>query len=120
MENAKLPAPRLELRWEQVVPGRWDNMICKYILVIPLQEFDIRRETEDGTAEEASILLSSTKSHGPNHRPVCEDGVRTPYRDGAHAQWDSKALGGLPIYAICEDVITPIPIQDETKTTEQI
>lgn len=26
-----------------------------------------------------------------------------PYRDGAHAKWDAKALGGLPVWVIALD-----------------
>lgn len=27
----------------------------------------------------------------------------TPFRDGAHARWDGKQFGGLPIYVISPD-----------------
>jgi hypothetical protein len=106
----KLPAPRLELRWEPKLaePGHeWDTAICRYLLVLPLKEHDIRREGKDGESYEDYILeISHTEVTGSGERPVVNGIVTTPYRDGAHAEWDSDALGGVPIYAVCGDDVT--------------
>lgn len=31
-----------------------------------------------------------------------KDSIDLPYRDRAHAKWDSEVLNNLPIYAVCE------------------
>lgn len=112
----KLPAPRLQLRWEAstaaVSFGRAD-WACHYELVLPLREYDQRREIYDNDGE----LIEEREEHvvpirGPTLRgstsTPCYGGDGTfhadaPIRDGAHAQWDSVALGGLPIYVIAPD-----------------
>lgn len=112
-----LPAlliPRLQLRWAAECPDdlgyggyRW---ACHYELVLPLREFDMRREVYDdegnrtGTVTELVVALKPPTMRESDSTPtVARDGSRyfdAPYRDGAHAQWDAAALGGLPIYVI--------------------
>ena len=118
-EQQKLPAPRLQMRWE-VNPdaeSRYEYL-CHYELVMPLGEHDIRREIydDDGqlTGKKAELVLPMG---GPSKRgcdvPPCvsthskEKYFDPPYRDGAHARWDAAALGGLPIWVIALDG-TPI------------
>jgi hypothetical protein len=86
----------LRLRWEH---GR-DNIaewICHYELVIPLTPDDIRR----GDSNNDSLIITMgepTKRVGYN--APCHDGKwDTPYRSGAHAEWDSIALK-LPVYVM--------------------
>lgn len=108
----KLPCPRLELRWRKVADS-WVNRECVYSLVIPLCEHDIRRENEDGDCIKDELFLEigfTQVNGGRGGEPIYSDGiVETPYRDGAHAQFDNKALGGnIPIVAICGDKFTII------------
>lgn len=104
--NADLmPAPRLELRWEKD-GDTWENRICNYNLVIPLQENDCRRDHEDGEQTEQTINIGQTLVSMGLGFPLYGDEkglhIDVPFRDGAHAIWDSKVLGGLPIYAVYE------------------
>lgn len=114
MNHETLPAPRLQLRWAEAEPNELGRQwACHYELVLPLGKHDIRREVynEDGEMTgKVSELVAPLKPptlRGSSSTP-CEakDGTRyydAPYRDGAHAQWDAKALGGLPIYVIGPD-----------------
>lgn len=108
-----IPCPRLEFRW--VMHGiSWRERECIYSLVLPLREFDIRRENEDGEAvySEKTIEIGRTEVRGyRDGPPIFEDGtVETPFRDGAHARLDNEALGGqLPIVAVCGDVWNVVP-----------
>lgn len=111
MSNAKtllaMPCPRLELRW--VKDGdSWYARECVYSLVIPLGEFDIRSTDREDRPRELALEMGRTRVSGGDGNPPIYDGeVDTPFRDGAHAQWDCEALGGhLPIVAVCGDVAT--------------
>lgn len=111
MDNG-LPLPRLEFRWEQV-NGSWINRVCRYGLVLPVGEFDIRAEFDNAKDGELFVEIGVTKSTSfAGTPPIFSDGVDTPFRDGAHAQWDSKSLGGLPIFAICGNEVTRVDIND--------
>lgn len=115
MRKAKLPAPRIQLRWAESTEPGWAWM-CHYELVLPLGEHDVRREVYDKRGnlkkKERTELVAALKE--PSLRsssgmlPPCsaQNGARyydAPYRDGAHAKWDAKLLGGLPIYCIAPD-----------------
>ncbi|HDR9501286.1 TPA: hypothetical protein QDC06_004582 [Burkholderia cepacia] len=107
-----LPAPRLQLRWmSSDEPGYgWE---CHYELVLPLGEHDIRGEQEDDDGNRLPNLKELVVSmKGPSLRSssgvpcTLGDGSRyydSPYRDGAHAWWDSKLLGNPPIFVIAPD-----------------
>lgn len=102
-----LPAPRLQLRWTQ---DEWERL-CHYELVIPLGEHDIRNDAKTGYGV---IELGRTRSRGGS--TPWEAGQREwrmPYRDGAHARWDSAAFGGLPIYVLAPGIV-PILIDAGT------
>jgi hypothetical protein len=105
MKETKLPSPRLELRW--IKTGKdWTKSECVYSLVIPLDELDVRRTDVQGNPTEKFLEIGRTKRDCNNDTSpiLCDGSVDTPFRDGAHAQWDKKALGGqLPIVAICGD-----------------
>ena len=111
--SGRLPAPRLQLRWTAAdVPedGEW---LCHYELVIPLGKDDIRREIYDhegdlvGKTNESRVTLKEPTSRSGGGIPcTAPDGTRycdAPFRDGAHAQWDSEAMGGFPIFVIAPD-----------------
>lgn len=111
MSNAKtllaMPCPRLELRW--VKDGdSWRTCTCVYSLVIPLDKLDIRSTDHPDKSRELVLEMSRTNvASGDDSPPIYDGKVDTPYRDGAHAQWDCEALGGhLPIVAVCGDVAT--------------
>jgi hypothetical protein len=99
-----MPAPRLELRFVYTVE-------CVYSLVLGLGEYDVRRERSDDEGnelpdvEEQLVQIGRTLSTGKSTKryDVTVDKIDTPFRDGAHAKWDSKQLGGLPIYAVVGD-----------------
>lgn len=105
-----IPCPRLEFEWIKTGES-WANRECIYSLVLPLGEYDIRREDGEGNKvrSETKAQLGRTKvTGGKDTPPIWEDGtVDTPFRDGAHAKFDNKALGGhLPIVSICGDVFS--------------
>ena len=104
---SKLPAPRLQLRWGFSDNPEY-NWMCHYELVLLLGEYDIRREQN----EEDPTCLDIGEWVVPITRPTyrggggvpCNGGYAdAPFRDGAHARWDSEQLGGLPIYVIAVD-----------------
>lgn len=96
MNTQYLPAPRLELRWRQPTNAELREQtcdwICDYNLVVPLAEHD-RRCPEKGPREFVTLLgqTASSGEHSPEYPPV---------GDGAHASWDRKHLGDLPVYLI--------------------
>lgn len=109
-----LPAPRLQLRWALAEPNnRQYKWACHYELVIPLDEYDIRREEYDdegnctkGPRESVIAMKPPTLRGGGGTPCTAQDGTRyydAPYRDGAHAQWDAKSIGDPPIYVIAPD-----------------
>jgi hypothetical protein len=110
--ESAMPAPRLELRWKDQDKDKARetgySVVCVYSLVLRLGDHDIRAEREDENGEllpnlkEATFELSRTFSDGLAAKRLREqfDEVDTPFRDGAHAQWDTKQLGNLPIYAV--------------------
>lgn len=121
---AELPAPRLQLRWERntgAPRGRFMmatdvEWLCHYELVLPLGEFDIRREVYDEDGDqigEVDVLVVPLKgptirTSGANVVPCWDhregraycDG---PFRDSAHAKWDAALLGNLPVFVIAPD-----------------
>ena len=112
-KKTKLPAPRLQLRWEPFkgsTPCMWQ---CHYELVIPLDPHDIRAEQEGPrggrrpSLKELVVPMKKPTIRGGGRIPCTDtDGNRfydDPYRDGVHAVWDSKLLGDLPIYVIAPD-----------------
>lgn len=107
-----LPCPRIEFEHVPSEQG-WSVRWCIYWLVIELKNADIRAEDTEGNMgvfRERYIPMGETQSSGGGNRPVWDGKVETPYRDGAHAQWDAAALGlpDLPIYARCEEDVTQI------------
>lgn len=72
---------------------RWT---CVYELVLPLQDGDIRRKKKKN-----ELALEIGRTFTSTGRSVAPDYL--PFRDGAHAQWDSKALHDIPIFIISPD-----------------
>lgn len=109
----------LQLRWEgpNGPPDEFGyfEWTCHYELRIPLQAGDIRRENADGEdAFDAKVVeICSTKRTSistPCKTEVGEYYFDAPFRDGAHALWDSKLLGNLPIVVIATNgAVIPKP-----------
>ncbi|GJD55200.1 hypothetical protein [Methylobacterium dankookense] len=92
-----LPAPRLQLRWEETQDGSHPR-VCHYELVFPLHQHDIRNDPGTGYAV---VQLGRTMQGGADvDWDTCDLADRTPFRDGVHAQWDAAVFGGLPTYII--------------------
>lgn len=96
-----LPLPRLELLWKRTSRD-WSKKYCIYSLVIPLTKNDIRRENINGNKirEIYRIIIGRTRCTGGS-KPVLNGVVDTPFRDRAHAKWDSEVLR-IPVYAVCD------------------
>jgi hypothetical protein len=60
---------------------------------LPLGEHDIRR-----TKKKTELVLQICRTFVTTSGPKIMD--YAPFRDGAHAKWDSTALGGVPVYVI--------------------
>lgn len=96
----------LELRWERQLDDLEWPWICHYELHVPLA---------DGRVLKAK--MGGTRRGGDAREPINHDGtVETPFRDGAHARWDSERLGLLAV-AICGSVTTEI--NQETRPVMQ-
>jgi len=113
VDTLVMPCPRLEFRW-LMAGDSWSERECVYSLVIPLREFDIRRENEDGESVFTEKFIEIGRTDVRGYRagpPIHEDGtIDTPFRDGAHARFDNEALGGhLPIVAVCGDAWQILP-----------
>ena len=111
LQRLVMPCPRLEFNW--VKTGHdWRKRECIYYLVLPLGEYDVRREDKEGNKvrDENYVELGRTSINGGRSTPpIFEDGkVETPFRDGVHAKWDSAVLGNLPVFSVCGDVVSQI------------
>lgn len=102
----KLPVPRLELRWAKgTTPNDLGGRVrlCHYNLVLPLDKHDIRRESANAVGGELRIEIGTTKVTSYGQEQDYGAALPTPFRDTAHAIWDSKALGGLSVYVVYGD-----------------
>ena len=104
-----MPCPRLELEWVKT-GNTWKKRECVYSLVLPLGDYDVRAENEDGkrVRNETKAEIGRTRVSGGKDEPPIWDGVvDLPFRDGAHAFFDSEALGGhIPVVAVCGKVFS--------------
>ena len=109
----KLPTPRLQLRWAESEHNGYQWQ-CHYELVMPLGKWDVRAEVYKNGKElkkkltELVVQMKTPSLRQTSSRfPPCtyETGrfCDTPFRDGAHIQWDAKELGNLPMYCIAPD-----------------
>jgi hypothetical protein len=120
-----LPMPRLQLRWApKPVPKSdpkrrkevrerdrfskrcgfapiedmaWD---CFYELILPVDKWDIRNE-HYGVG--FIIIPISWTRRGSTSAPCEHSPTDTPYRNSAHAYWDSKVLGWPPVFVVSPD-----------------
>lgn len=124
-DTKKLPAPRLQLRWEPFSDetGRGYNWQCHYELVLPLDKYDVRAEQEGPRGgqrpplKELVIPIKPPSVRGSTGVPCTAPGgtryYDAPFRDGAHAKWDAKVLGNPPIYVIAPDGRAFIQLEKE-------
>lgn len=104
-----LPKPRLQMTWRRpskselkrktALGGDYD-WICDYELILPLHESDIRRKRGRD--------FLAVKLGGTTVCTAATEMTHSPYRDGAHASWDSEALGNLPVFVIGSDGVARI------------
>jgi hypothetical protein len=102
-QDLGMPCPRLQFTW--VLQGEQEDMyntVCLYTLVLPLRDSDIRCEGEEGAKvrREWHALIGATRIGG-NTPLIHGNRVDTPFRDGAHANWDAEKLG-LQVWAVCD------------------
>lgn len=99
-----LPLPRLQLTWEHIGGDEWR---VRYELIIPVGRHDIRAEANADSSDLKGYItapLSRGTTVTSSRNPIERDGVLSaPFRDGAHAQWDSIALG-IPAFVVYKDV----------------
>lgn len=103
-----LPAPRLQLRWENGDRFNCD-WVCHYELVFPLRPLDVR-STDNGNSRFGVVTLGRTLMRGGGETPPWHyDDIRNrrPYRDGVHADWDAEMFGGWPVYVFGDDKREP-------------
>lgn len=123
LTKSKLPYPRLELRWRKATKdeaggadfaAEWGPLFaCDYVLVLHKKhDGDMRcnhPKTDAYGARDVEFVLNTTLSGGGG--PRSRNGkVDTPFRDGAHAQWDAEVLD-LPVYAIDGRNISQVEIR---------
>lgn len=118
-----ITSARIQLRWE-VLPYDY-GWKCHYELILPLGEFDVRREDRRGRKIRDHLVIKLCKSTTTRQggRTPCDasgwmgPGARyfdPPYRDGAHAAWDAALLGNIPIVCIAPDgTVIPKPAEGE-------
>lgn len=122
-----LPLPRLQLTWEHIGGREWR---CNYDLLVPVAKYDVRNNGPEPDFEIAAGPgytkahfghTTVTRSSGPikpdyeNGKPNGETYLDTPFRDGAHAKWDSFALG-VPAFVVYEDRVKAI--EPQSRPTE--
>ncbi|MBW2169802.1 MAG: hypothetical protein JRG69_11200 [Deltaproteobacteria bacterium] len=95
--ESKLPCPRLELRWNK---GEYEKR-CDYNFVLPITQGDIRSGAAVQFGPELRFCMGwTTNSGGDVDHPRYPNGViNVPFRDGAHAAWDSHNTG-FPAFVI--------------------
>lgn len=111
LDAADLPAPRLQLRWQKDADGTW---ACRYELVVPAHRNDIRATDTGVWVRE----LGRTRVSGCGKLSMANQ-IDRPFRDGAHAGWDSHALG-IPAYAVDGDRAARIPAKPHPGAQDEI
>jgi hypothetical protein len=119
-----LPVPRLQLRWgPKPVPNsdpkrqaalrrdkalskqmglpsvKTDDWDCFYELVLGCEN----HTRDDHYGVGFIIVPISWTRRGSSKRPCEFSPIDDVFRDGAHAFWDSKAMGWLPIFVVAPD-----------------
>lgn len=103
--SARLPIPRLELRWRDPKPSEGQegvNYICEYVLVLKRRDKkDIRCDSPKtgraGVVNVEYILNTTKRTTFGGMWEFGKDYLDTPYREGVHAKWDSPILN-LSVY----------------------
>lgn len=119
-----LPYPRLELRWRPTREGEYDGYewACDYVLVLHRatvgdmrsNRYDKDTGRETYCAKPVEYVLN-TSYRGSTVTPYAGD---TPYREGAHIQWDSYVTG-IPAYSVYKGKSKRLKINDNCAATAQ-
>jgi len=108
-EVSKLPSPRLELRDTlEAHPTQKGKIhwVCRYNLVLPLDELDCRGNTVGDEPRQTELTISLGKTSKGGTSPLFAGQIDNPIEYATYIQKDNQALGGnLPMYTICNDVI---------------
>ena len=99
--HENLPTPRLQFRWAFNEDPEGLEYRCWYELIFLIRDADCRGEI--GIPYEACVTLGATNVGGQEEPWKRGLSTATPFRDGAHATWDSEQFGGLPIWIIAPD-----------------
>ncbi|MET3481566.1 hypothetical protein [Methylobacterium sp. 1973] len=106
-----LPAPRLQLRWEQL--SDW-SAVCHYEMVFPLAQHDVRN---DPGSNHGVVELGRTNVNGERRNwETCDLANAVPYRDGVHMDIDAAVFGGMPAYVIAPDGRSALVTPNENAT----
>lgn len=128
--ESELPRTRLELRWREIAEtndrGSW-NYQCDYQLVLELDQWDMRGEVYDDDGNlvrrERQKVLTLGGCRSDRSRSPLDLGIReidTPFRDGAHIQWDHLALGkAVPMFVVAEGWAMQLFLSDAEKRWAQ-
>jgi len=109
-DDAVLPVPRLELRWESLDEQGY-NRICQYSLVYEHLLGDIIKIPMGRTRVGGSrdTVIDDGMHNGEQRR---QPSIDTPFRDGGHITNDSRKLK-LPAFIIAEGKVQElIPRED--------
>lgn len=102
MNPKELPLPRLQLTWKQTDAREWN---CSYDFLIPISGGDIRNDGPEGEVNGGpgfvAAHIGDTTCTRSRH-PFDGSALDTPFRDGAHAMWDSARLG-VPAFVVCDE-----------------
>lgn len=114
IREQELPETRLELRWRRLSESEQRDGYtykCEYLLILGLDPLDIRAEeySQDDRYDllfrKRSMVLELGGTLSTGNRGFVNldsQSIRTPFRDGAHIRWDSKRLGNLPMFVVCD------------------
>lgn len=118
--------PRLQMRWEKGSAKPGFGWSCHYELVMPLGKHDVRATVYDDAGDETgetltefTVAMKGPSVRGSSSTPCVDqrDGslyYDSPFRDGAHAQWDAALLGNLPVFVMALDgTLIPRPPKEE-------
>lgn len=123
MKYAKVESIPTEQAWLQFTSRRTgtEEVQVDYELVLPLTQYDCRGVFDDKGASQSPkshrvvwldknnckrLPLGRTNVGTRNKKyPFSQycDEIDVPFRDGAHALWDSERLGGLKTYYVVGD-----------------
>ena len=95
-----LPFPRLQLTWMRLDDYNW---FCRYDLLLKMTDSDSRgNDVDEYNGVRMLLIEMGSTTRGTEREPITGGVLDTPYRDGAHIQWDGDLLI-LPKYVVWND-----------------